>query len=133
MGGQHQEPLRRAPTGLALSLALYPPPRHLQSSSGLDRPQRRRLPLEGPSHRAGGASSTRRTRTLEDDDTLPARVHPPASLARTAQGLPPHPSLWLVRQRLRHRAETTSSPSSAGQTPISSVLTPGNMSWANST
>jgi len=34
---------------------------------------------------------------------------------------------------LAPRTETTSSPSSAGQTRTSAVLKPGNMSWANST
>src|SRR5262245_45282272 len=91
MGRLQQEPLRRARAGLALSIPLYPPRRHLQSSSGCDRRQRRRLPLEGLPRRAGGASSTRRTRTLEDNDPAPPRVYPAFPLPRAAQRLPPHP------------------------------------------
>jgi hypothetical protein len=48
-------------------------------------PIRRRVPLEGLSHRRAG--------TLEDDAASPARVHPALSHARAAQGLPPHPPL----------------------------------------
>src|SRR5262245_50863138 len=83
MGRLQQEPLRRARAGLALSIPLYPPRRHLQSSSGCDRRQRRRLALEGLAHR--------RTRTLEDNDPAPPRVYPAFPLPRAAQRLPPHP------------------------------------------
>jgi len=51
MGRLHQEPLRRAQAGTALPISLYPPRRHLRSSSALYRRQPRRLPLEGLSHR----------------------------------------------------------------------------------
>src|SRR5262249_59658115 len=63
MGGLHQEPLRRAQAGTALPIPLYPPRRHLQSSTGLHRRQPRRFPLEGLPHR--------RARPVEDDDTAP--------------------------------------------------------------
>ena len=39
-----------------------------------------------------------RARPLEDDDALPSRVHPALPPARAAQGVPPHPPLWPVRQ-----------------------------------
>ena len=70
--------LRRARAGVAISIPIYPPDRHLQSASGLDRRRRCRLPLEGLPHRW--------TRTLEDDDTAPPRVHPAIPLHVLAKG-----------------------------------------------
>ena len=79
----------------ALSVPLHPPCRHLEPPPHRSRRRRRRLPLEGLSHRRAGP--------LEDDAASPARVHPPLAFARAAQGLPPHSPLWTLRQRQPRR------------------------------
>src|SRR5215469_2758619 len=82
-GDLPQGAVRGAGAGPALSLALHPSRRHLQPPIGRRRRQCHRLPVEGLPHRPA--------RPLEDDDALPASVHPPLPDARAAQGLPPDP------------------------------------------
>ena len=57
------------------------------------------VPLEG--------LPDRRARPLEDDEAHSSRVHPALPDARAAQGLPPHPPLWAVRQRQSRRGHRT--------------------------
>ena len=51
LGGLRQGAVRRAPPSVALSVALHPPHRDLQSPPRIRRPERRRLPVQGLSHR----------------------------------------------------------------------------------
>ena len=90
-----QGAVRRTEAGAALPVPLHPPGRHLEPPPRCSRRRRRRVPLEGLSHRRAG--------TLEDDAASPARVHPALSPARAAQGLPPHPPLRALRQRQPRR------------------------------
>src|SRR5271157_5930920 len=78
-----QGAVRGTEASAALSFPVRPPCRHLEPPPHCSRRRRRRVPLEGLSHR--------RARTLEDDAASPARVHPALSHAPAAQGLPPHP------------------------------------------
>src|SRR5208283_5033304 len=78
-----QGAVRRTETGAALSVPVHPPGRDLEPPHRRSRRRRRRVPLEGLSHRRAG--------TLEDDAASSPRVHPALSPARPAQGLPPHP------------------------------------------
>src|SRR5208283_5600086 len=83
VGGLLQGAVRRTEAGAALSLPLHPPGRHLEPPPHGSRRRRRRVPLEGSSHRRSGP--------LEDNAVASARVHPALPPARAAQGLPPHP------------------------------------------
>jgi hypothetical protein len=87
--------VRRTEASAALSFPLHPPGRHLEPPPRCSRRRRRRVPLEGLSHRRAG--------TLEDDAASPARVHPALSPARAAQELPPHPPLRTLRRRQPRR------------------------------
>ena len=75
---------------LALSLALYPPRRHLQPPADRLQPQRRHLQVQGLSRRW--------PRAIQSHDARHARVHPPLSHPRPAARLPPHPPLRTVCQ-----------------------------------
>src|SRR5271166_2724589 len=103
-----QGAVRGTEASVALSFPLHPPRRHLKPPPHCSRPRRRRVPLEGLSHRRSGP--------LEDDAASPARVHPALSHARAAQGFPPHPPLRALRQR-QPRREHRNSPRTARRRP----------------
>src|SRR6201985_191278 len=90
----------RGPKGRAhLSVALYPPRRHLEQPSDRSRPAER--------HVQGQGLQDRRPRPIYDDDARRRRVHPPLPHSRAAPRLPPHPPLRLVRQRKPRRDNRT--------------------------
>src|SRR5271166_6512868 len=93
-GGLLQGAVRGTEASAALSFPVRPPGRHLEPPPHCSRRRRRRVPLEGLSHR--------RARTLEDDAASPARVHPALSHAPAAQGLPPHPPTTGENSLLLH-------------------------------
>src|SRR5712664_2280235 len=91
LGGLRQGAVRRAQASVALSVALHPPNRDLQSPAGGRRRERRRLQVQGLSDRGAWPVS--------DDDAGDRRVYPALPHPRAAEGLPPHPPLWAARQR----------------------------------
>jgi hypothetical protein len=92
-------PFAGARGGARLSRPLHPPRRHLQQPPGRPRRARRHLPRQGlPPQRPGAASH---------DDAGARRVHQALPAPCSAQGVPPHPSLRIARQRHlqgQHRA-----------------------------
>src|ERR1700676_4143801 len=54
LGGLRQGAVPRAPPSVALSVALHPSHRDLQSPAAVRRPERRRLPIQGLSGRRAG-------------------------------------------------------------------------------
>src|SRR6202041_2319269 len=82
--------VRRTRGGARLSVALYPPRRHRQQPAHRLQRERRHLQVQG--------LSCRRPRPLQDDDARHRRVHPPLPRPHSAARLPPHPTLWPVRQ-----------------------------------
>ena len=90
-----QAAIRWAQASVALSRALYPSRRDLQPPTDCGRRDRRHLQVQG--------LPDRRASPLQDDDARRARVHPPLPHPRAARGLPPHPPLRAVRQRLPRR------------------------------
>ena len=88
MGCLRQSPLRRSRTRAPLSRPLHSPRSHLQSSIAPIRRRHRHLPLARlrPRKRATGDDPSRRG------------VHPPVPASRPAEGLCPHPALWLHGQ-----------------------------------
>ena len=98
MGGLRQTPLRRSRGRARLSLALYPPRRHLQQPPADLRRSGRRVPLQ--------RLPRRWPRTAKGHEADNRRVHPPLSHPCAATRLSPHSSLRSVgeqRARPKHR------------------------------
>ena len=94
-GSKWSTPSRRSPAPTpchpGLSLALYPPGRHLEPASDLAR-RKRRGTFHYKDYRRDGAER-QRVMTL-----APHRVHPPLPAPCPATRLSPHPALRLARQ-----------------------------------
>src|SRR6266478_4002980 len=95
MGRLCEETIRRTRTGVALSIALYPPRRHRQQPARRAQRLSCRIQVE--------RLPRRRTRTRQGDDARHRRVHPPLPHPRAAHRLPSHPPLRSLRQRLPRR------------------------------
>src|SRR5271166_1064389 len=102
----------RVRSGSRLSRALHPPRRHFELKADRALLGRRHLQVEGLPHQ--------RPRPAQDNDARGRRVHPPFSLARAAQRLPPHPPLRPVRRHgpsPQHRARPPSARRAQGLAP----------------
>ena len=89
--GFAQASVRWTGTGAGLPVALHAPHCHLESSAGGVGRHWRDVQMQGLSPRRAGS--------LQDDDAVGRRVHPPVPDARAAEALPPHSPLRAVRQR----------------------------------
>ena len=96
VGRLRQAAVLRPASGARLFVPIHPPRRHLEPSAHRARQDRCHVPLQGLSPRQCADRQ-------QHHDAQPGRIHPPLPAPRSAEGLPPHPSLRPPRQRRPQR------------------------------